>query len=93
MGAQGAEPPFSAVSGPGRSGGEKRTVELVIAPAWRAVITDEAFVRTVEPRPVAGSNRQGVQEAHLNPLGLFLRTFFRTSIPFVWCILSAFLPA
>ena len=30
-----------------------------------------------------------VQGAHLNPLGLFLRTF----IPFIWRILSAFLPA
>jgi hypothetical protein len=27
-----------------------------------------------------GSNRQGVQGAHLNPLGLFLRTFLRTPI-------------
>jgi hypothetical protein len=30
-----------------------------------------------------------VQGAHLNPLGLYLRT----SIPFIWRILSAFLPA
>jgi hypothetical protein len=30
----------------------------------------------------------GVQGAHLNPMGLFLRT----SIPFIWHILSAFLP-
>jgi hypothetical protein len=36
-----------------------------------------------------GRNRSGVQGAHLNPLGLFLRT----SIPFIWCILSVFLPA
>ena len=36
-----------------------------------------------------GSNRYGVQGAHLNPLGLFLRT----SIHFIWRILSAFLPA
>jgi hypothetical protein len=39
----------------------------------------------------SGRKRSGVQGAHLNPLGLFLRT----SIPFilVWRILSAFLPA
>ena len=44
----------------------------------------------------AGSNRQGVQGAHLNPLGLFLNPlglFLRTSIPFIWSILSAFLRA
>ena len=35
----------------------------------------------------------GVQGAHSNPLGLFLRTFLRTSKPFVWRILSACLPA
>ena len=35
-----------------------------------------------------GSNRYGVQGAHLNPLGLFLHT----STPFIWCILSDFLP-
>ena len=32
-----------------------------------------------------GGKRYGVQGAHLNPLGLFLRTF-------IWRILSAFLP-
>jgi hypothetical protein len=37
----------------------------------------------------SGGNRYGVQGAHLNPLGLFLRT----SIPFRWRVLSAFLPA
>jgi hypothetical protein len=36
-----------------------------------------------------GRNRYGVQGAHLNPLGLFLRT----SVPFIWRMLSAFLPA
>ena len=47
----------------------------------------------------AGSNSQGVQGvqgAHLNPLGLFLNPlglFLRTSIPFIWHILIAFLPA
>ena len=43
-----------------------------------------------------GSNRSGVQGAHLNPLGLFLNPLglcLRTSIPFIWRILSAFLPA
>ena len=43
-----------------------------------------------------GSNRWGVQGAHLNPLGLFLNPlglFLRTSIPFIWRILSAFLRA
>ena len=34
------------------SSGETRTVELVVEPAWRVVITNETFVRTVEPRPV-----------------------------------------
>ena len=33
--------------------------------------------------------KQGVRGAHLNSLGLFLRI----SIPFIWHILSAFLPA
>ena len=36
----------------------------------------------------------GVQGAHLNPLGLFLDPldlFLRTSIPFIWRVLSAFL--
>ena len=44
----------------------------------------------------AGSNREGVQGAHLNPLGLFLKPlglFLRTSIPVIWRILSAFLRA
>jgi hypothetical protein len=44
----------------------------------------------------AGSNRQGAQGAHLNPLGLFLNPlglFLRTSITFIWRILSAFLRA
>jgi hypothetical protein len=43
-----------------------------------------------------GRNRSGVQRAHLNPLGLFLThrgLFLRTSIPFIWRVLSAFLPA
>jgi hypothetical protein len=43
----------------------------------------------------AGRNRQGVQGAHLNPLGLFLNPlglFLRASVPFIWHILSAFLP-
>jgi hypothetical protein len=41
----------------------------------------------------AGSNRQGVQGAHSNPLGLFLNPLglcLRTSIPFIWRVLSAF---
>jgi hypothetical protein len=50
-----------------------------------------------------GSNRKGVQGAHLNPLGLFLNPlglfltplglFLRTSITLIWRILSAFLRA
>ena len=43
-----------------------------------------------------GRSRWGVQGAHLNPLGLFLNPlglFLRTSIPFVWRFMSAFLPA
>jgi hypothetical protein len=43
-----------------------------------------------------GSNIQGVKGAHLNPLGLFLSPlglFLRTSTPFIWRILSAFLHA
>jgi ankyrin repeat protein len=36
-----------------------------------------------------GEKEIGVQGAHFNPLGLFLRT----SIPFIWYIMSAFLPA
>jgi hypothetical protein len=50
------------------------------------------------PNPLVGSRAQqiGVQGAHLNPLGLFLNPlglFLRTSITFVWRILSAFLRA
>jgi hypothetical protein len=44
----------------------------------------------------SGRSRQGAQGAHLTPLGLFLNPlglFLRTSVPFIWCILSAFLPA
>ena len=44
----------------------------------------------------AGSNRSGAQGAHSNPLGLFLEPlglFLRTSRPFVWRVLSAFLRA
>ena len=43
-----------------------------------------------------GETDMGAQGAHLNPLGLFLNflgLFLRTCIPFVWRILSAFLPA
>jgi hypothetical protein len=43
-----------------------------------------------------GRNIQGVQGAHLNPLGLFLThlgLFLRTSTPFIWRVLSAFSPA
>ena len=36
-----------------------------------------------------GERDKGVEGDHLNPLGLFLRT----SLPFIWRILSAFLPA
>ena len=34
------------------SAGDDRTVELVVDAERRAVITNESFVRTVEPRPV-----------------------------------------
>jgi hypothetical protein len=34
------------------SAGESRAVELVVEPKWRAVITNETFVRSVEPRPL-----------------------------------------
>ena len=64
-------------------------VDKVIGEAtWTDTSMDGVFV--------AGRNRQGVQGAHLNPLGLFLTPlglFLRTSIPFIWRILSVFLPA
>jgi hypothetical protein len=50
------------------------------------LITPGAW-RPTRRRP--GRKRLGVQGAHLNPLGLFLRT----SIHFIWRIMSAFLPA
>jgi hypothetical protein len=43
-----------------------------------------------------GETDRGFRGAHLNPLGLFLNPlglFLRTSIPFVWCALCAFLRA
>jgi hypothetical protein len=43
-----------------------------------------------------GSNRSGVQGAHLQPLGFFLNPlglFLRAFIPFIWRVLSAFLRA
>jgi hypothetical protein len=52
--------------------------------------------RHFRARPEPGSNRQGVQGAHSNPLGLFLNPlglFLCTSIPFIQRILSAFLRA
>ena len=42
-----------------------------------------------EARYESGRKRQGLQGPHLNPLGLFLRTY----ISFIWHFLSAFLPA
>ena len=56
--------------------------ELTVKAAVDEVLTSQAML-------VPGRNRYGVQGAHLNPPGLFLRT----STPFIWCILSAFLPA
>ena len=44
------------------------------------------FILRIFDQSGPGSNRQGVQGAHLNPLGLFLTTlglFLRTSIPFI----------
>eukprot|EP01051_Picozoa_sp_SAG22_P012660 SAG22_NODE_1336_length_4698_cov_2.564688_2_plen_836_part_00 len=38
--------------GGGRPGGSKRTARLSVQPAQRVVITNQTFVRTVEPRPV-----------------------------------------
>jgi hypothetical protein len=52
--------------------------------------------KTLKLKHEAGRNRQGVQGARLNPLGLFLNRlglFLRASIPFAWRILSAFLRA
>jgi hypothetical protein len=45
---------------------------------------DEFFSPSYRTKP--GSNRQGAQGAHLNPLGLLLKPlglFLRTSIPFI----------
>ena len=69
-----------------QSGGELGTL------AQRIARIDD-FVKICERR---GETDRGVQGAHLNPLGLFLNPlghFLRTSIPFIWCIMSAFLPA
>jgi hypothetical protein len=46
-------------------------------------------LKLAHDRRTAGENKYGVQGVHLNPLRLFLRT----SMPFTWRILSAFLPA
>jgi hypothetical protein len=62
------------------------------------VLWDETCEETWE-ESAAGSSLPSwtnrVQGAHLNPLGLFLNPlglFLRTSMPFIWRILSAFLP-
>ena len=49
----------------------------------------ESFCLDATAGATAGRNRSGVQGSYLNPLGLFSRT----STPFIWRILSAFLPA
>ena len=46
-------------------------------------------LKLAHDRRTAGRNKYGVQGAHLNPLGLFLRIF----MPFIWRILSACRPA
>jgi hypothetical protein len=46
-------------------------------------------LKLAHDRRTAGRNKYGVQGAHFNPLGLFLRTF----MPFIWRILSACRPA
>jgi hypothetical protein len=43
---------------------------------------------SAEQLSALGRNRYGVQGTHLNPLGLFLCA----SMPFIWSIVSAFLP-
>ena len=67
------------------SGGALRAIPALVAAAEKFNVT--SYI--VDLEYPAGSNRQGVQGAHLDPLGLFLRT----SILFIWRILSAFLRA
>jgi hypothetical protein len=58
--------------------------------------TNEEIDEEITMEYRAGSNRSGVQGAHLNPLGLFLEPpgpLLRTSIPCIWGVLSASLPA
>ena len=55
-----------------------------------------AGARAARRRTRQGATDRGFRGAHLNPLGLFLNPlglFLRTSTPFIWRILSAFLPA
>jgi hypothetical protein len=62
----------------------------------RGRILCEGHSSTATIRFTPGRNRYGVQGAHLDPRGLFLNhlgLFLRTSIPFIWRILSAFLHA
>jgi hypothetical protein len=57
----------------------------------QAARSDVFILSKIDPNTemcTAGRKRSGVQGAHLNPLGLFLRT----SIPFIWRIMMAFLP-
>jgi hypothetical protein len=68
-------------------------------------VEDAAAVASLYDKPLMiadqathypGSNREGAQGARLNPLGLLLNPlglFLRTSIPFIWRILSSFLHA
>jgi hypothetical protein len=64
---------------------------LVVLVVWTVLVPAAAKATAVpcSTQQAPGRKRQGVQGAHLNLLGLFLRT----SIPFIWRILSAFLPA
>ena len=52
-------------------------------------LSSKLIVGALLPMASSGKKEIGVRGVHLNPLGLFLRTF----ITFVLRILSAFLPA
>jgi hypothetical protein len=55
-------------------------------PSPPAPPTPPADLLTIDAAVPGRATDRGVQGAHLNPLGLFLRT----SIPFIWRVLSAF---
>jgi hypothetical protein len=93
----GQGPPGAGQSGAGRPSGSKED--------WSKEETDHLFELcerfelkwvVIVDRYQSGSNRWGVQGAHLNPLDHFLNPlglFLRTFILFIWRILSAFLRA